>query len=280
MILARIGAAAVAGAAVLLALGGCSETNYINQPSVDLVHLRGTVRAWYCGVGDVVNNPRDPNQLRFSIRTDEPATIVIIRDNGFTSTVKTNDSSDFDLYLTAGAHKIVVRTGYSWPPDTTYNVQLRPGDTTLLFDIVYAVVDPLNIDCVFLYRSIEDTVGIQAEWNAVMELNMRTYGYKNDFTVFDIRANASPEDFRQVFQSEFTPTVGVYYRMPIKRSDSYYAEVYNVCEASEILQEVIHADTTGFLGGHFFASPAGGYLCKDASREQNPPPDVAIELWR
>ncbi|MBI5868915.1 MAG: hypothetical protein HZB43_11635 [candidate division Zixibacteria bacterium] len=267
MMPARIGAAAVVGALVVFAACSCSETNYINQPSTDVVHLSGTVWGWYCGVGDLINNPRDLYQRRFSVRTGEPATIVIIRDNGFTSTIRTNDSSDFDLYVTAGAHKIVVKTGYSWPPDTTFNVQLRPGDTTLMFDIVYAVADPLNINCVFQYRSIDDTVGIRAEWDAIMELNWRTYGHRGDFTVFDIRGNASPGEFREVYQSEFTSTVGVYYRMPIRRSDRYHGEVYNVIEADEILQEIISADTTGFLGDHFFASPAGFYLCKDAHHD-------------
>ena len=261
MSIAKSGASAAVSLLATVCLSNCSEKNYINQPITDSVHIHGTVRAWRCGVGDRWNNPHDPEQLRFSVNTGEPATVTFIRDNGFTSIVETDDSSDVDLYLSAGSHKIVVETGYTYPPDTFYNYQLKPGDTTLSLAIAYGVLDPLNIECVFSYNSIDDTASTRAEWGVIWELNQRSYGYKPAFPVFNINWGSSPNDFRHLYRSEYTRRVYVHYRLPIYRSQPGYRRVYNVLEAENLLRRIMDRDTTGFSPDNFSIYPTGVYIC-------------------
>ncbi len=258
---ARSSAMAAVFIMAALSLNHCTEKKHINQPITDSVHVHGTVRAWRCRVGDVINNnPLDPSKLRFSVRTGESATVTFIRDNGFTSIAETDDSSDIDLRLSAGSHKIVVETGYSYPPDTSYNVQLNPGDTTLVLDIAYAVLDPLNITCGFIYASIDDTLSTEVEWDVIQELNQRSYISGKPFPAFNI-SQADPSELRQVHRSDFSPQVYVSYQLPIYRGYHGYGKLWNIMEADDVLHGIIRGDTTRFFPGNFSLSPSGMYLC-------------------
>lgn len=261
MKLARFGATAAVSLLATVCLSNCSEKNYINQPITDSVHIHGTVRAWRCSVGDWFNNPRDPEQLRFSVNTGESATVTFIRDNGFTSAVETDTASEYDIYLSAGSHKIVVETGYTYPPDTIHNVQLRPGDTTIVLDITYTVLDPWNIECMFGYHSIDDTASVRAEWDAIWELNQRSFGHKGGVPVFDIARGGPPSDSRRLLTSEYTQRVYADYTLPVIREYPGFGRIYNVYEAYLVLQHILDSDTTGSFPDNFSIYPTGIYGC-------------------
>ena len=243
----------------VLCLSNCTEKKYINQPLTDAVHIHGVVYGWRCGVGDQLNNPRDPRKRRFSVTTGEPATVTFIRDNGFTSTIDTDDSSAFELYLSAGSHRIIVETGFSYEPDTVYNVQLKPGDTTLALDILYATMDPLHLQCVFQYLSYNDTLGADREWQILYELNQRSYSSKKPFRVFDFDWSRSPVEFRSRYESGRLCV----YVLPILRRSSWYGKVFTVGEARYRLQTIIDDDSTGTFPHALKVYLEGGYICLD-----------------
>jgi hypothetical protein len=257
-------AAGLAAAVVALYLSGCTEKNYtVNQCPSETVHIKGTVYAWHCSIGDIWNNDPNPERNRFSLNTGEPAIVTFIRDNGFVTTIETDDSSDFVLYLSAGPHKIAVETGYTYPPDTFYNVQLRPGDTTLPLNIIYQVDDPLYITNVFWYSTINDTQSAQAEWEMLLELNRRTQVSGKSFPALDISWNASPSEYRQVDQSPYTRTVFTRYVLPVRRDYQGYLKQWNVIEACNLLLDLIGQDTTGLVYPEFGLYPTGIYGCLD-----------------
>lgn len=259
----KFGPTIAVAAALLSALSvnSCTEKKYVNQPITDSSHVHGIVRAWRCAVGDVLNNPQDPSRLRYSVYTGEPAAVTFVRDNGFTSIVETDDSSEFDVYLSAGSHKIVVKSGYTFPADTFYNIQLKPGDTTLVLDIVYAVLDPLNITCVFSYPTIEDTLSTESEWDVIRELNQRSYIGGKPLPVFNFDQVALPSELRRVHQSAYTSHVYVTYQLPIRREYQGYGKMWNVSEANNLLLRIIEGDTTGFFLDNFSLYPSGSYAC-------------------
>jgi len=253
----RICATVVVVFLAALCLNNCTEKKYINQPLTDTVHIHGIVYGWRCGIGDWINNPRDPQTRRFSVTTGEPATVTFIRDNGFTTTVETDDSSAFELYLSAGSHKVIVETGFSYAPDTVYNTQLKPGDTTLAFDILYATMDPSHLQCWFQYPSLEDTLGANREWQILSELNQRSYSSGKPFPVFGLDWSRSPTEFRSRYESGRLSV----YVLPILRESSWYGKVYTVGEARYLLQKIIDDDTTGTFPHSLTIYLAGGYIC-------------------
>ncbi|HUU45276.1 MAG TPA: hypothetical protein VM118_06040 [Acidobacteriota bacterium] len=271
----RVGVTAIA-LAIALFLTHCTEERCpVSQLPTDSVEVQGTVYAWRCSVGDW-NNPFDPELSRFSVNTGEAATVTFIRDDGFTSVVETDDSSDFNLRLSAGAHKVVVETGYSFPPDTFYNIQLQPGDTTLVFDVVYCALDPLNITFVFSYPPQLDTMGMAAEWEVLNRLNQYTYRFGGGHPLLDITDVESPEPFHRVTGAHFS-----YYDLPVYRHHPIYGTPFNVCEAYELIQGVIDEDTTGLVPDHLYVYPTGNYMCKhntSAPRGVPPTSDGASRL--
>lgn len=249
----------------IMGLSACTKKYITNYPITDSTHVRGVVRAWMCFVGDGRNNREGPWRQRFSVYTGEPAIVTLIRDNGFASVVETDDSSQFDLRLSAGSHKIVIETGWSYPPDTFYNVQLKPGDTTLTLDIVYATLDPLNIDCVFTYGSIKDTAGTLAEWNLISELNRRSAGPHGGFPVFNIDRSNPPSDSRHMDPTEYTQRVFIRYKLPIFRAYPGYGRLWNVEEACDALLKIIDEDTTGLFQNNFTVTPHRELLVRGES---------------
>jgi hypothetical protein len=256
-------AAGLAAAVLALFLSGCTEKNYtVNQCPSETVHIKGTVYAWRCGIRDPVNNHPGSDQNRFSLNTGEAAIVTFIRDNGFRTTVETDDSSNFELYLSAGSHEIEIETGYTYPNPIKRNVQLWPGDTTLALDIGYRVLDPLHISCVFLYPTINDTMSTAAEWAIINKLNLGDYQSKDGIEVLDISGITSPSQWRNVLQSLWTPTVHVDYQLPINRfRSSSNRTLYNVYEGYELLRGALIKDTTGVFPPNFSIYPAGSYIC-------------------
>lgn len=257
---AKIGATAAVILLAAIPLNTCTEERHINRSIADPVHVHGTVRAWRCGIGDWVNNsPLEPDWLRFSVRTGEPASVTFIQDNGPRRTVETDESSDFDLHLSQGSYEIVVETGYSYPPDSIDNVHLDAGDTTIVLDIVYDVMDPLNILCAFNYDSGEDTLGIGLEWGIIQELNQRSYAGGNPVPVFNL-GQVDPSGARTVYKSEFSPQIYVSYQLPINREYDG-TRTWSVMGATEFLHAIIRNDDTHFFPDNFSLSPHGVYIC-------------------
>jgi hypothetical protein len=217
-------------------------------------------------VGDPYNNPgQDSDLLRFSVWSGEPAIVTIIRDNGFTSQVETDDSSNFDLYLSAGSHIATVETGYTYPPDTFYNIQLKPGDTSLTLDIEYDVLDPLNIDFVYSYPTMDDTLGAAFERNVFSQLNRHAKIIGKPL-MLDILVWMPVDTFRFEIYESYWGTVYITHRVPIRREYHGYGKLYNVLEVYEKLYEAAKADTTGLIPPGFSFYPAGGYICSGSPR--------------
>ena len=256
----RIGVTAIALAVALFLIHCTEERCPVSQLPTDSVEVQGTVYAWRCSVGDW-NNPFDPELSRFSVNTGEAATVTFIRDDGFTSVVETDDTSDFHLRLSAGAHKVVVGTGYSFPPDTFYNIQLHAGDTTLSFDVVYCTLDPLNITFVFSYPAQLDTIGMAAEWEVLNRLNQYTYRFGDGLPLLDILGVQSPEPFHHVSEHFASRHIFSYYDLPVYRNHPTYGTPFNVCEAYELIQGVIDEDTTGLVPDYLYVYPTGTYIC-------------------
>lgn len=122
--------------------------------------------AWQCGVGDINNNT---TETRFSVATGEAARLSILYSNGWTDSFTTDDSSQFQRLVTAGLHKIVVSTQYTWPPDT-FQFYIE-SDTTVELNLVYRVLDPDTLLFTFSYESSQDSLGAREEWNLLRILN-------------------------------------------------------------------------------------------------------------
>lgn len=241
----------------------CTEERTIICPvETETVHLQGVLYGWRCGVGDAWNNPWTKAERLFSSFAGESASITLIRDNGFTTWFETDDSSRFDRYVSAGSYKLVIETGYSWPPDTILNIHLTPGDTLLELDIVYDVLDPERISFYFFYPTINDTASIQQEFNAVLKLNVaaRIIGIPGPLNVH----RTMPMDQLLAYRSFWIPygsaSYYVIYELPIIRLYQGYTEGWNVIQAYEALHYQLHADTSGVFANLSIA-PRGFYAC-------------------
>lgn len=252
---------------VLLVGLSCTEERTVVRPiDTEAVHLEGVLYGWFCGVGDLWNNPPSRSARLFSSFTRESASITLIRDNGFTSWFETDDSSRFLRYVSAGSYKMVIETGYSWPPDTILNIHLTPGDTVLELDIVYDVMDPDTLTFYFFYPTIDDTLGIKHEFQTVLKL---------DESVIPLTIagplpiwRSMPMDrfnaYRSFWQPSFNDDYYVVYNFPVVREYQGYGKCWNVMQAYEALQEQLEADTTGTYSNLSFG-PKGVYPCLDGS---------------
>jgi len=249
--------------ALVIALSCTEERTTICPLETEIVRFEGVLYGWRCGVGDCLNNPPTKAQLRFGSFTGESASITLIRDNGFTTWFKTDDSSRFVRYVSAGSYKLVIETGYTWPGDTVPNVHLAPGDTVLELNIVYDVVDPDTISFDFFYPSIDDTVGIEQEFQAVLKLNeaARIVGMPGPLQVY---RSMSPEEF-SVNRSFWIPygssSYYVVYGLPITREGYHgYPVGWNVVQAYWAIHDAAEADTTGRFD-NLSIWPKGAYAC-------------------
>jgi len=250
---------------VVLAVAGlsCTEERTIICPvETETVHLQGVLYGWRCGVGDVWNNPWTKAERLFGSFTGESASITLIRDNGFTTWFETNDSSGFERYVSAGSYKIVIGTGYSWPPDTVSNIHLTPGDTLLELDMAYDVLDPERISFYFSYPIIDDTAGIQQEFNAILKLNgaAKVLGLPGPLNVYRTTTMDQISAYRSFFSLDGSPHYYVIYDIPIIRLYQGYTEGWNVIQASEALNYQLDADTSGIFA-YLSLGPRGVYPC-------------------
>ena len=251
-----VGAAAVAVVASLSLFDCTEERHPVGQLPPETVKVQGTVYGWMCGVRDFMNNPFDPELSRFSVNTGEAARVTFIGDDGFTTTVETDDSSDFSLHLNPGTYTAVVETGYSLPTDTVTNIQPQTGDTSLSFDVVFCTLDPLNITFAFSYSGQIDRMDMAEEWEVLNRLNEYTYRFGGSHPLLDILDVESPELYRRE-HSAFTS-----YDLPIYRNHPAYGTPFSVCEAYELIQGVCDGDTTGLVPDYLYVYPTGTYICK------------------
>ena len=257
-------------AIVIFALGtallSCTEKTTIVRPiDGDVVHLSGVVYAWRCnGPNDHFNNPTEEHLIRFSMKTGEPAKITFIRDNGFESQWETDDSSSFERYLSAGTYNAVVETGYTWPPDTFYNIHLTPGDTTLRLDIRYHVIDPLYLTFAFRYPTLSNLQPVAEEFDAILKtgnlarriqvpgpLNI-LYTMPPDTFVTDTFCLRNPHG-----------PCWVYHEVPVIRELGGYGDLWNVLDAYYSIMAAKESDTTGVVPPNLSLHPTGAYICLD-----------------
>ena len=249
---------------LITVLLSCTENTTIIRPiDGDAVHLFGVVYAWRCyGPNDYFNNPTEEHLIRFSMKTGEPAKITFIRDNGFESYWETDDSSSFERYMSAGTYIAVVETGYTWPPDTFYNIHLTPGDTTLRLDIGYDVIDPLHLTFAFQYPTINDLQPVAEEFDAILKtgnlarrihfpgpLNI-LYTMSPDTYVTDTFCLRNPDG-----------PCWVYHEVPVIRELGGYGELWNVLDAYHSIMAAKESDTTGVVPANLSLHPTGSYFC-------------------
>lgn len=108
-------------------LSGCSEEKnpIISQKST--ANINGSVLAYYCGIGDIINNI--PIDQRYTTQTgyEVPVSFIKPDDNAYYAT--TDDSSEFSLTVDTGMYTVTLQLAHSYP-DTIYNVHINK-DTTM-----------------------------------------------------------------------------------------------------------------------------------------------------
>jgi len=207
---------------VLLLSTSCTEERTIIQNS-DTVRIQGNVFGILCG---------DSCKFSEGLLENEIATVQFTRDNGFKSTVKTNEFGDFELYLSAGSHVITVESGFTYPSDTFYNTLLFPGDTSLNLQITLDFDDPNHIILDFWYPSLQDTAGAAL-------LEQATIDFINQVSAHHPYLNGGPLDLTQngpdAFLTETLVTPDHIFRtleVPINRISGW-----NVKEVQIVLSE-------------------------------------------
>lgn len=255
-VLRCVGAVVAAVAAASSLLYCAEERHPVGQLPTETVEVRGTVYGWRCGVGDMFNNPFDLELCRFSVNTGEEARVTFIGEDGFAATVETDESSDFSLRLKPGSYTVVVETGYSLPTDAVAKIQPQTGDTSLSFDVVFCTLDPLNITFAFSYSGQTDRMDMAEEWEVLNRLNEYTYRFGGSHPLLDILDVESPELYRRE-HSAFTS-----YDLPVYRNHPTYGTPFSVCEAYELIQGVVDADTMELVPDYLYVYPSGTYICK------------------
>ncbi len=252
MKLLTINAIAVISAVSLLGLGGCSDDNHVTgNDSQDMVAVHGTLLGRTCPKSLFYSMPPRP----FCEITGETATVFFIDSSGTAISVETNDTSNFDLSLPAASYKIAVKTGFNYPPDTTFDVQLQPGDTSLSIETHLAVLDPAMFIFEFDRYVMTETLTVEQEWAIVLELNRQTQIISGKpIPAFDI-AEGSALEWRQI-DGWF-----VVYEIPVIREDASHGELYNVVEVTQMLDDFLAEDTTGLAPLGFYTLPKGVYPC-------------------
>jgi hypothetical protein len=236
------------------------ETYITNIGSTDVVRIRGVVKAWRCGVGDIFNNPY--GGYYFSAETEEPAKVTLIRDNGFSSWVETDDSSSFRMVLSEGAHIAIVETGYT-RPDTFYNLQLWAGDTNLVLDITFDILDPELLDFNFFYKNPSDTLGMNKEWEIVWDVNREVAVAGMPYPL-DIWGYTDPDTLRSMHQFH-SGAVSVNYTIRIRRYH-YNVHCYHILDVLDSIGNLIDTDTTGRFE-YLSCYSHYAYICLDAATD-------------
>lgn len=238
---------AVTIALAAIALSSCSDDSHITDNSSDnAVHLHATVLGLTCPF--TAARP-------VSAITGEAATVEITGDTCNPCTVETDDASELDLDLDTGSYTIIVSTGFSYPSDTTHDVQLLPGDTSLSFTVQVRTLDPLNITFVFRRSAQSEPMTVDEEWAVLSELNRLTQVISGKRTpALDIMSSEA-SDWR------FVSGDYVVYELPIIRWDSLHGDLYNVIEVTSTLDILLEGDTTGLAPPGFYLYPSGTYPC-------------------
>jgi hypothetical protein len=248
---------------ILLALAalsvGCSDDDgLVTNPSRELTSLNGVVYAWYCSPRCVTNNRGPVESYRFSIRTGEAAKVTLIDEAGSTTRCQTDCLSQFSESVAAGVYRVIIETGYTWPADTFYNVELQPGDTSIDFDLVYRVTDPRNLDIQFVYSPAADSLGVEREWEALHDLNSVASGPGQ--TVLLDMPDISPIYAYRVVNVDEWDMAYITYTLPINRTDER-GQARNLTPVMFRLREALTADSSDGLPDNIWINPSGSYLC-------------------
>jgi hypothetical protein len=153
-------------AVAALWLGSCTKEKIV-APVIPQATVSGVVNAWWCGIGDCVNNTGD---VRYTVHTGRSATVKFVREGNCCTTFGgTDDSSVYEIRTAKGNYFIVVETPYAHP-DTLYGVTLT-ADTVIDLDFVYETQTPDTIGIWCEYASPDDTLDQSVELAAIRDFN-------------------------------------------------------------------------------------------------------------
>lgn len=227
----------------ILSLNGCEERTVINNYNNSL-RVSGSIKAWQCYVGYPYG--AEQTHLFSDITNGDSAQVTFTRLNGRAYSLHTNDSSSFDLVLDEGAYSITIESGWTLPK--TFNNVYIARDTTFTLDVVLQVVDPVNMNIAFWYKTI-DSLGAEWEWDQIRLLN----GYLHNKLA--IRGFTPPDSL--LAERDVTPLWDntIYSEWTIQ---IYYPE-YHI---QDVYDEI--KDITDYLSNdsvNIDAYPAGIYIC-------------------
>jgi hypothetical protein len=132
------------------------------------VTVTGKVCAWYCAVGDYLNNSGPEH--RYTVNTGLPATVKFVRNETCcTFSGQTDDSSQYVAKPEVGDYFAVVET-YHAHPDTIMGISLTK-DTVIDFDVVYEMAVGDTVYITYSYGTADDSAGYAAEWYYVDMFN-------------------------------------------------------------------------------------------------------------
>ncbi len=188
----------------------------------------------------------------YSLTVEEPAIVAFIDSSGILSEATTDDSSRFQLELSSGNYSIVVRSPYGYPPDTTYGLQLLPGDTALTASTHVRTWDPAMFTFAF---NCQESITVAEEWAVLNYLNGQTQVLTGKAVpAFAFRETDSPTV--RIVEGDF-----IKYEFPVIREDSFHGELYNVVEVERLLTALIRDDAQTFLPPGLVAYTSGGIGC-------------------
>ena len=217
---------------VILLFSGCTDdSNPVNSKN-STANLSGVVMAYFCGVGDVINNTSvNP---RYTAQTGYVVPVSFIKSDGFTYDVTTDDSSEFSLTVDTGIYKIAIQLAHNYP-DTFYNVHIDK-DTALDLNLVY---DFYFSDTIVISFQTENTPeDIIAEREDIVLLNSLI----SDM----IKPDAARRD------TIFVPTKGIvaHYYVPLS-SNSLLWEVYENAYLTYGANTDLFSNEMGFNPGYY-----------------------------
>jgi hypothetical protein len=117
----------------IMLLSGCSEEKNPIISKKSTAYITGSVFAYYCGIGDIINNiPVDP---RYTTQTGYEVPVSFIKPDDSYYHATTDDSSEFSLTVDTGMYTITLQLAHNYP-DTIYNVHINK-DTTMELILKY-----------------------------------------------------------------------------------------------------------------------------------------------
>ncbi|MGH8015287.1 MAG: hypothetical protein ACREBV_03765 [Candidatus Zixiibacteriota bacterium] len=260
----------------------CTEKTIVQSNIGDVVHLTGVLYVWRCiGPRDPFADPHFPDSNRFSVNTEESARITFIRDNGFVNSWLTDSSSAFERFISAGSYLAIVETGYTWPPDTFYNLHFKPGDTTLSINIIYDVVDPLHITFAFHYPLLQERLSAKEEFDAIIKVGILARRPGIPGPLYALYSMASDTFFTETLCFSDSSDCWVMYDVPVIRKMSGYGELWNVLDAFYAIWDAMQKDTGGtVVPNNMSIWPTGGYVCHTDQIQYFRPdcPPLAVEF--